>query len=131
MVFQNLIDPNASVEARQRGESMLSDRTASLQDVAVEPTLLESDDVVTVLVEESVNHGLTIIGATREGLIQEFVFGTIPETVAEHAPTTAIMIKRSLDVRTRLQDPLDKLRERVTGSPNAMEQEGTGGDDRD
>jgi amino acid transporter/nucleotide-binding universal stress UspA family protein len=126
-----VIDPTVSGEARQRGESMLADRTESLDDVTVETRLLEGDDVVSALVKESGNHDLTIIGATREGVIQKFVFGTIPETVAERAPTTVIMTKRALDVRSRLQQSWDKLRERVSGSSNAMEKEATERNDRD
>jgi len=126
-----VIDPDASEESRQQGREMLSNRIASLRDVAVETALLESDDVVAALVEESSNHDLTIIGSTREGAVQKLVFGTIPETVAERAPTTVIMTKRSLDVKTRLQESLDKLRERVTGSSNAMEREGPGSETRD
>jgi amino acid transporter/nucleotide-binding universal stress UspA family protein len=123
-----VIDPAAAPESRQQGESMLADRTASLEGVTVEATLLESDDVISALVEESGNHDLTILGATREGVIQKFVFGTIPETVAERAPTTVIMTKRELDVRTRLQESLDKLRERVRGSPTPMERDSSGDD---
>jgi hypothetical protein len=77
-------------------------------------------------VYEGQDHELTMIGGTREGVVQKFVFGTIPETVAERAPTTVIMTKRELDVRSRLQVSLDKLRERVTGSPDALEREGGG-----
>ncbi|MDZ7702354.1 MAG: amino acid permease [Halobacteriales archaeon] len=119
-----VIDPGASAELRQQGESMLADRTASLGDVTVDTRLLESDDVVSALVEESIRHDLTILGATREGVIQKLVFGTIPETVAERAPTTVIMTKRNLDVRTRLQISMDKLRERVRGTPDPLEQDG-------
>ncbi|ELZ19670.1 UspA domain-containing protein [Halosimplex carlsbadense 2-9-1] len=126
-----VIDPDPSAETRQRDDSMLADRTATLEDATVETTLLESADVVGALVEESADHDLTIIGATREGVIQKFVFGTIPETVAERAPTTVIMTKRELDVKTRLQESLDKLRERVRGSPNAIEQNGIGDNARD
>lgn len=79
-------------------------------------------------VAESGNHDLTILGATREGVIQKFVFGTIPETVAERAPTTVIMAKRELDVKTRLQESLDKFRERVRGSPTPMERDSPGDD---
>lgn len=126
-----VIDPAASDASQLEGESMLADRTASLEDVTVETTLLEGDDIVSTLVDESGNHDLTIIGATREGMIQQFVFGTIPETVAERAPTTVIMTKRSLDVRTRLQESVDKLRERVTGSSNAIDRKELESDDRD
>jgi nucleotide-binding universal stress UspA family protein len=126
-----VIDPAAADDRRQQAESMLADRTAILDDVAVETKLLESDDVIGALVEESGDHDLTILGATREGVIQKFVFGTIPETVAERAPTTVVMTKRNLDVRTRLQGSLDKLRERVRGSPNPLEREEPEAESRD
>jgi nucleotide-binding universal stress UspA family protein len=121
----------ASDEVRQQGESMLSDRTALLVEVSVETSLLESDDVVSALVEENADQDLTILGATREGVIQKLVSGTIPETVAERVPTTVIMTRRALGVRTRLQESLDKRRERVSGAPNAIEQDGTGSETRD
>ena len=126
-----VIDPDASEETRQIAESMLADRTASVQDVGVEMSLLESDDVVSALVEESTHHDRTIIGATREGIVQKFVFGSIPETIAERAPTTVIMAKRDLDVGTRLQQSLDKLRTRLTGTSDVMEQADRGADSRD
>lgn len=89
---------------------------------AFETTLLEGDDVVQTLVEESANHDLTVIGATREGAFQRFLFGTIPETVATRASNTVIMAKRNLDVRSRLQQSFVKLRKRATGRPKPMEQ---------
>jgi nucleotide-binding universal stress UspA family protein len=116
-----VLAPDASTEAHQLGEAILSDATASLDDVTVERRLLEHDDVVAALVDESANHDLTIIGATREGLIQKFVFGTIPETVAERAQTTVIMTKRDLDLGSRLQQSIAKLRERIGGETDPLE----------
>ncbi|MFC7197854.1 hypothetical protein ACFQL4_29740 [Halosimplex aquaticum] len=80
--------------------------------------------MVATLVEASADHDLTIIGATREGAFQRFLFGTIPETVAMRASNTVIMAKRNPDVRSRLQQSIDILRERLTGQSNTMEQGG-------
>ncbi|AEN06723.1 UspA domain-containing protein [halophilic archaeon DL31] len=120
-----VLAPGASTEANQQAESMLSDATttASLDDVAVETTLIEHDDVVAALVDESANHDLMTIGATREGVVQKFVFGTIPETVAERAQTTVIMTKRDLDIGTRFQQSIRKLRDRVAGTTDPLESE--------
>jgi nucleotide-binding universal stress UspA family protein len=115
------LSPDASDEDRRQGESMLPIATESVGDVDIETTLLESDDVVAALVEESADHDLTIIGATREGVFQKFIFGTIPETVAERAPATVIMTKRSLDVGERLQQSVTKLQERATGYTDPLE----------
>ncbi|MEF8773069.1 hypothetical protein [Halodesulfurarchaeum sp.] len=108
-----------------------SDRTATFEANTVETKLLESPDVVSALVDESADYDLTITGATRVGVIQKFVFGTIPETVAERAQTTVIMTKRDLDVRSRHKVSVDKLRERVSGSPNEMVRKETERDVRD
>ncbi|MDZ7701877.1 MAG: hypothetical protein U5J98_07305 [Halobacteriales archaeon] len=48
------------------------------------------------------DHDLTIIGATQEGLLQELVFGAIPEGVGERAENTVIMAKRNLGRSSRL-----------------------------
>ena len=118
-----VLSPDASAETREQGESLLATAAESVDDVTVETTLLENDDVVTALVDESANHDLTVIGATREGMFQKFVFGTIPETVAERVGTTVIMTKRSLDVTRRLRQSAKKFQERATGYTDPLEVE--------
>lgn len=44
--------------------------------------------------ERTADHDLTVVGATREGLLQQFVFGAVPEAVGERAANTVIMTKR-------------------------------------
>ncbi|MFC4452050.1 MULTISPECIES: amino acid permease [Halobacteriales] len=120
-----VIDPDASDAEYERARSLLASATEAFETGgAFETTLLEGEDVVATLVEASADHDLTIIGATREGAFQRFLFGTIPETVAMRASNTVIMAKRNLDVRSRLQQSIDILRERLTGQSNTMEQGG-------
>lgn len=47
-------------------------------------------------------HDLTVIGATREGLLQRVLFGAISEAVGQRTQSTAIMIKSFLGVTSRL-----------------------------
>nr|WP_276276966.1 hypothetical protein [Halomicroarcula sp. SYNS111] len=54
-------------------------------------------------VEASADHDLTIIGATREGLLQQIVFGTIPDTVGRNAEGTVIMAKRNLGITSSIR----------------------------
>ncbi|MFB6200423.1 MAG: universal stress protein, partial [Halorhabdus sp.] len=118
----HVIDPDASEEEYAHARSLLATATEALEaDGAVETGLLESDDVVGALVDESGDHDFTVIGATREGLLQQFLFGAIPETVSERAPTTVLMTRRNLDARTQLQLSFEKLRERLSGRSTAME----------
>jgi len=74
-----------------------------LADVDYETRVVESDDVVEAVVAASAERDLTVIGATREGLLQQLVFGTIAETVGMRSENTIIMAKRDLDIASRLQ----------------------------
>ncbi|MBB6646928.1 amino acid permease [Halobellus ruber] len=117
-----VINPDASEGAYDQARSLLATAGETFEGGgAFETKLLESDDIVAALVEESANHDLTVVGATREGVFQRFLFGTIPEMVATRAANTVIMTKRNLDVRSRLQQSVDKFRERATGRSRTME----------
>lgn len=58
--------------------------------------LLDGDDIVETIGEQTGDHDLTIVGATREGFLQQVVFGAIPEEIAQRAENTVIMAKRNL-----------------------------------
>ena len=55
------------------------------------------------IVATSDDHDLTVIGATREGLLQQLLFGAVPEGVGERVAGTVIMAKRDLAIRSRLR----------------------------
>jgi len=77
--------------------------TASvLDDLDTETVLVESDDVVGTIVEEAEHHDLTVVGASREGLLQQLVFGAIPEEVGRRVDDTVIMAKRDLGITSRI-----------------------------
>lgn len=61
--------PGATREGRERGESRLETAKSGTDGAVVKSELVEHDDVITALVEASVNHDLTIIGPTREGVV--------------------------------------------------------------
>ena len=44
-------------------------------------------------------------GATREGLLERLVFGSIPESVGRGAESTVTMAKRNLGITSRLRNP--------------------------
>ena len=80
------------------------DETGRLLDgVDYDTRLVENEDVADAIVDASADHDLTIIGATREGVLQQLVFGAIPETVGREAEGRVIMAKRDLGVVSRLR----------------------------
>ncbi|MFB6171052.1 MAG: amino acid permease, partial [Haloarculaceae archaeon] len=99
----HVVDPNASDEDRESAQERL-DQTVGIveDDVTVNARLVEGSDVVQSIVEQTADYDLTIVGATREGLLQQLVFGTIPEEVGRRAQNTVIMTKRHLGLTSRV-----------------------------
>lgn len=99
----NVVDPDAPLAERQRIEADLEGMAGALGGVEVEVALLDGADVVGSIVEETGRHDLTVMGATREGLLQQLILGAVPESVAERAQSPVIMVKRDLGVVSRLK----------------------------
>jgi APA family basic amino acid/polyamine antiporter len=76
--------------------------------VETETTVVESDDVLDTIIEHSADHDMTVIGATREGVLQQFVFGAIPEEVAREAEGTVLVAKRNEGLSTRARYSLSR-----------------------
>ena len=75
---------------------------AAIEDADVDSRLIEGDEIAGTIIGQSTEHDVTIIGATRKGLLQQFVFGAISEAVGRRAENTVIMAKRNLDLSLRL-----------------------------
>ncbi|MFB6123614.1 MAG: amino acid permease [Haloferacaceae archaeon] len=100
----HVIDPGASESEREEASEKIERTAETVQDgVSVTTALLEGRSVVETILDRSEDHGLVIIGATREGLLQQLVFGAIPEKVARRATKTVIMTKRHLGITSRLK----------------------------
>ncbi|MFB6183801.1 MAG: amino acid permease [Haloarculaceae archaeon] len=85
-----------------KAESILERTVEDLDRVETTTEIVDGDDVATAIVEASADHDLTVIGASREGLLQQLVFGAIPESVGQRARSTVIMAKRDLGITSRL-----------------------------
>lgn len=107
----SVVDPDASETEREQAHDVIERTVAEMgTDSTVETRFIEADDVADGIVEESENFDLVVVGATREGLLQQLVFGSIPEEVGKRAEGAVIMAKRNLGVRSRLRRTLDRLR---------------------
>ncbi|MFB6133306.1 MAG: amino acid permease [Halanaeroarchaeum sp.] len=81
VTVQRVLPPAVDDQQRAQAINSLESTLEILDDVSCETELLESPDVAGAIVDKSADHDLTIVGATREGLLQQIVFGTIPEQV--------------------------------------------------
>ncbi len=98
-----VVSPDADETERENARELLASTTNVLEGYdRVETRILEGRDVADRIVEESDEYDHTIIGATREGLLQQVVFGGIPEEVGRRAEHTVIMAKRYQGITSRL-----------------------------
>ena len=100
----NVLNPGASDQQRADAQERIDRVVALLADqVAVEQSIVEADDVADAIVDASADFDVTLIGATREGLFQQLLFGAIPEEVGQRAENTVIMAKRNLGITSRVK----------------------------
>ena len=99
----HVIEPGASESERADADERIDTTMALLDDIDTDRLLLEGTDVADTIVEHAGNHDLTVIGATRESLLQQLTFGAIPEAVGRRISTPVVMAKRNLGIGGRLQ----------------------------
>ncbi|MFB6201941.1 MAG: universal stress protein, partial [Halorhabdus sp.] len=83
-------------------QSILDSTVAELDGVETTTEIIDGAGIADAIIEESADHDLTVIGASREGLLQQVVFGAIPEAVGQRAQSTVIMAKRNLGMTSRV-----------------------------
>ena len=100
----HVVSPTADESEREDARGKLASTADVLGDsVEVQTALLEGEDVTDTIVEETVNYDVTLIGSSRESLLQQLVFGAVPENVGERAKNTVIMTKRNLGITSRVK----------------------------
>lgn len=61
---------------------------------APEQKVVVADSVVEGIVREAQDYDLVLLGASEEGLFDQFAFGSIPQKIAARVPRTAVIVKR-------------------------------------
>jgi len=93
-----VVSPGADADEREGAADRLARTRERLAGTPVDTRLLEGEDIARALLAEAAGHDLTVLGATREGLLQQLVFGSVPETVAARLKGQVIMAKRHLGI---------------------------------
>ncbi|WP_096391576.1 amino acid permease [Halopenitus persicus] len=98
VIYVRSTDSDRDGDAR----SILDSTVAALENLETSTEIIDGTNIGDSIVEEAADHDLTIIGASREGLLQQVVFGAIPEEVGRRADSTVIMVKRNLGIASRI-----------------------------
>jgi uncharacterized hydrophobic protein (TIGR00271 family) len=56
--------------------------------------VIVADSVVEGIVREAEHYDLVLLGASEQGLFDQFVFGSIPQQIAARVPKTAVIVRR-------------------------------------
>ncbi|MFB6123820.1 MAG: universal stress protein [Haloferacaceae archaeon] len=81
---------------RAGSEDVLDSTAGDVDGVPVETRVLEHEDVADAIVARSSAHDVTVLGASRESILEQLVFGAVPQAVGRRANSTVIMAKRNL-----------------------------------
>jgi len=69
-------------------------RAVPLQELPIESRIITADSVVEGIAQVGATADLVLIGASEESLIDQMLFGSVPEQVARICPTPVVMVRR-------------------------------------
>lgn len=74
-----------------------------LEELPLELQCIFADDVVATILDQAQGFDQIVIGASEEGLLEQSLFGSIPERIADEAQATVLMVKRHDPVKFGLR----------------------------
>ena len=87
--------PGATAEDEEEGGERIAHTFAGLEtDDLVESKVLIASGVVRGILEEAEKHDITLLGASEESLLDQFLFGPVPERIASQSSKMVVMVKR-------------------------------------
>lgn len=119
VVALNLIPTNANHDLQeQRRKALLKE--LEIENWPIELRIVPADDIVNGILTQSAGFEQIIIGASEEGLLEQSLFGSIPQRVAEEAMTTVIMVKHFDPVKFGLRRWLQRWLMRTSPAKRAQ-----------
>ena len=104
-----VVEPNADADDRETARQWIQ-KTIHLTNLEgkAEMRLLEGKRVATTLVRAAADYDLIVLGASKEGVFSNVLFGEIPEKVARYAQTPVMIVQR-------YEGPVKSLVKRIMG----------------
>jgi amino acid transporter/nucleotide-binding universal stress UspA family protein len=96
-----VVSPDSGRKGLDRARSRL-ERLAAAQKLEAEIKVVADSDVFEAIMQEAMHHNLVMVNAPREGVLEQRMFGSIPEHLARECPKTVIMVKHYQPVKSRL-----------------------------
>jgi nucleotide-binding universal stress UspA family protein len=90
-----VVEPNAGAQARAESHHWIDKTLGRIgPEVAVDRLLIESESVAGGIAKASKDFDLVVLGAAREPIFQQVLFGEIPKKVARYSPASVLVVKQ-------------------------------------
>jgi len=96
-----VVPPAEGRAGMMRARAVL-EKLAREEDVAAHIKVTSHANEFQAIMDEAQRHSLVMVNAPREGLLEQRLFGSIPEQLARECPKTVIMVKRYRPVKSWL-----------------------------
>jgi CIC family chloride channel protein len=90
----HVLPPHVRNGDRVRANNMLEEVLEGITYDLIERKVVEGEDLVGTILEQSKGYDLIVMGATEEPLFKNLLVGTMPERIARGADVTVMMVKR-------------------------------------
>ena len=88
----HFINTDPTEADREEAQTILQAAERVLEDVpCLTAETIETGDIAEEIISRSNEHDLTVLGAPTTGLLQQFIFGTVPDTVNQQSPNEVVM----------------------------------------
>ena len=90
-----VVEPGAGAAARAEAHHWIDKTVARINPgVAVDRLLIESESIAGGIARASKDFDLVVLGAAREPIFRQVLFGEIPEQVARYSPASVLVVKQ-------------------------------------
>jgi nucleotide-binding universal stress UspA family protein len=90
-----VVDPDASPAERAEAHHWIDKTLERIgPDVEVDRLLIESESIAGGIARASKDFDLVVLGAAREPIFRQVLFGEIPEKVARYSPASVLVVKQ-------------------------------------
>ncbi len=91
----HFLSESASGDERDGAEEVVEATTGVLSGIdRTSAELVTAERPAEAIVSRSDEHDITVLGAPTAGLLKQFVFGTVPDTVSRRSENAVLMVKR-------------------------------------
>lgn len=90
----HFLEENPSTDGRDEPTEVLRAAENVLGDLTHESELVRAESVPEAIVTRSNEYDLTVLGAPTKGLLTQFIFGTVPDSVNQRAENAVVMAKQ-------------------------------------